>query len=238
MPQKYSSCLIYIAIVGFLTSCSALKSTSRSSNTANTASNPRFINGIEITPGMSTTQIRHLEREMKRTEKIEAAQSKVNTSAYANTEKATSLQIKYCTILDVPIESMSGDSDLLQEVDEWWGTPYQMGGSTKSGIDCSALTQIFLQDIFSTTIPRTAQQQYDNCAHPSSDEALQKGDLVFFGSSKHNITHVGVYITNNKFVHASTSRGVMISDLNDAYWGRRYIGSGRYATTSNTVSQN
>lgn len=235
MLQKISSYISFVFLVGFLSSCSALKK-STNDNTARTQSNPRFINGIEITPGMSTTQIRHLEREAKRTEKLEAQQAKVNTSVYAGTETATALQLKYCTILDVPVETISGDSDLLQEVDEWWGTPYRMGGNTKSGIDCSAFSQIFMQDIFTTSIPRTAQQQYDNCTLSNNDEPLKKGDLVFFGSSKRNISHVGVYITNNKFVHASTSRGVMISDLNDNYWGKRYVGSGRYKV--DTSAQN
>lgn len=231
MPQKISIYISYLALIGFLSSCSALKK-STSDNTARNQSNPRFINGIEITPGMTTTQIRHLEREMKRAEKIESKEAKVNIDANLNTENASGLQAKYCTILDVPVETISDDAALLQEVDDWWGTPYRMGGTTKSGVDCSAFSQIVLQDIFETTIPRTAQQQYDNCAHPDAGEQLQKGDLVFFGSSKRNITHVGVYITNNKFVHASTSRGVMISDLNDTYWGRKYIGSGRYQAGS------
>lgn len=234
MPQKYSSYILYIVLIGFLSSCSALRSTKSSPSTAATHPNPRFINGIEVTPGMTTTQIKHLEREARRTEKIEAQQSKVDLGSL-RAGNATALQAKYCVLLDVPIETMTVDDGLLQEVDEWWGTPYRMGGNSKSGIDCSAFSQTVLQDIYATSIPRTAQQQYDNCAHPDEGEQLQKGDLVFFGSSRHNITHVGVYITNNKFVHASTSHGVMISDLNDIYWGKRYIGSGRYRL-SNTAS--
>ena len=234
MPKKFSSHHItYLLIVGFLTSCSELKSTHSTSNTAGTPANPRFINGIEITPGMSTTLIRHIERTLKHKEKIEAGHGQAST----NTEAVSALQVKYGTILDVPIESIVGDSALLQEVDDWWGTPYQMGGATKSGVDCSAFSQIVLQDIFATSIPRTAQQQYENATHTSPTEQLQKGDLVFFGSGKHHISHVGIYIANNKFVHASSSHGVMISDLNDSYWGRRYVGSGRYSL-SDTISRN
>ncbi|MFT4204478.1 MAG: C40 family peptidase [Chitinophagaceae bacterium] len=232
MSPKVSSYLCYFAIAGCLTSCSALRSSS-SSNTASRQSTPRFINGIEITPGMSMTQIRHLEKESKRNEQIETKEHMLNTAALGTTN-ATALQAKYCTILDVPVETISNDENILQEVDEWWGTPYRLGGTSKSGIDCSAFCQVFLQDIYATSIPRTAQQQYDNCVHPDTGQPLQKGDLVFFGSGKHNITHVGVYLTNNKFVHASTSRGVMISDLNDTYWSPRYVGSGRYTSASTT----
>ena len=233
MLQKVSPNILYCCLALLLTSCSALKS----AKTSTTSSSPRFIDGIEITPGMTTTQIKHLERDMRRNEKLEAKQAKVE-GIKTNTENISPLQAKYCVILDVPIETMNADGELLQEVDEWWGTPYRMGGNTKDGVDCSAFSQIFLQDIYATSIPRTAQQQYDNCAHPSSQEPLQKGDLVFFGSSQRNITHVGVYIANNKFVHASTSKGVMISDLNDNYWSNRYIGGGRYAISSTTLSNN
>ncbi|PZP51968.1 MAG: hypothetical protein DI598_01905 [Pseudopedobacter saltans] len=235
MSQKFSFYILIGSIALFLTSCSALKSTNSS-----TARNdrPRFIDGIEVTPGMSSTQIKHLEKEVKRNEKLEARQAKVNTENNLSTESSTALQAKYCVILDVPIETMSEDGALLREVDDWWGTPYRMGGNTKKGIDCSAFSQIVLQDIYETSIPRTAQQQYDNSVHPSSDQQLQKGDLVFFGTSKNNVTHVGVYITNNKFVHASSSKGVMISDLNEKYWEKRFVGSGRYQAYSNSTTQN
>lgn len=234
MSQKFSLYTFYIAVAIFLTSCSALKSTS-SSTASNT--HPKFINGIEVTPGTSKTQIKHMEKEIRKNEMLEARQAKVD-GINTNTEVASALQAKYCVILDVPIETMNEDGPLLQEVDEWWGTPYRMGGTTKKGIDCSAFSQTVFQDIYATSIPRTAQQQYDNSTHPSTDEQLQKGDLVFFGTSKHNVTHVGVYIANNKFAHASSSRGVTISDLNERYWSKRYIGNGRYQIVSASNSTN
>jgi lipoprotein Spr len=79
--------------------------------------------------------------------------------------------------------------------------------------------------VYGIDVPRTAREQYDFSAH-IKDGDLQEGDLVFFKSG-HNISHVGLYLANNKFVNASTSGGVTISDLNDAYWSKRYAGAGR-----------
>ena len=81
-------------------------------------------------------------------------------------------------------------------------------------------------------MPRTAQEQYDFSTH-IQDTDLKEGDLVFFESG-HNITHVGLYIANGKFVHASTSNGVTISDLSDTYWSKKYAGAGRVSSSFNS----
>jgi lipoprotein Spr len=75
-------------------------------------------------------------------------------------------------------------------------------------------------------LPRTAQDQYNSCDKVVVED-LKEGDLVFFKTYSRGVSHVGIYIANNKFVHASSSEGVTISDLNDAYWQPRYIGAGR-----------
>ena len=82
-----------------------------------------------------------------------------------------------------------------------------------------------MRTVYGINVPRTAQQQYDFSKH-INDNDLQEGDLVFFKSG-HSITHVGLYMGNYKFVNASTSSGVMISDLNDNYWSKKYAGAGR-----------
>ena len=106
-----------------------------------------------------------------------------------------------------------------------------MGGSTKNCIDCSAFTQMIMQNVYNINIPRTAQEQY-NSSQQINTEDLTEGDLVFFYTSgSRDITHAGIYLLNNKFVHAATSGGVMVSDLNDIYWKPRYRGAGRYITT-------
>ena len=140
-------------------------------------------------------------------------------------ENSSEVQSKYASILDVPADQLM-NTKLLLDIDYWWGTKYCLGGSTEDCIDCSAFTQNLMREVYAINIPRTAREQYDNSDHIKKDE-LQEGDLVFFQTYRHQISHVGVYITNNKFAHASVSNGVMISDLDDPYWKQRYAAAGR-----------
>lgn len=114
-------------------------------------------------------------------------------------------------------------------MEEWYGTRYKYGGSTKKGIDCSAFTLGLAAAVFGISIPRTAREQYEITERIEKYE-LHEGDLVFF-NTRGGISHVGVYIINNKFVHASVSSGVMISDLDDAYFTKRFVGAGRIKQT-------
>ncbi len=114
------------------------------------------------------------------------------------------------------------DKQLAQVYNEWGGTRYRMGGSSKRGIDCSAFVQTAFSDAFGMSLPRsTAEQRY--LGRKINRNELRKGDLVFFRGNK----HVGVYVGNNKFMHASTSIGVTISSLDDDYWSRHYTQSRR-----------
>ncbi|TLU75998.1 C40 family peptidase [Mannheimia varigena] len=104
----------------------------------------------------------------------------------------------------------------------WVGTRYRMGGTTKAGIDCSAFVREVMGKAFNRDMPRsTAEQRHIGRSISKSD--LRPGDLVFF--RKNN--HVGVYIGNGKFVHASSSRGVTTSSLSESYWSRTYTQSRR-----------
>lgn len=84
-----------------------------------------------------------------------------------------------------------------------------------------------VRDLYKAELPRTAQEQYDACQHINYED-LKEGDLVFFQSGRHSgVTHVGFYLTNNKFVHASSSNGVIISDLNEKIWRHTWHGAGK-----------
>ena len=144
-------------------------------------------------------------------------------------EKANWLQLKYSIKMDIAVEEIN-NIPLLKKIDEWWGTPYCLGGSTKGCIDCSFFTLDVMKNIYNINLKRTAAEQYEQCVKIDWSE-LKEGDLIFFKTEgRRNITHVGIYLTNNKFAHASTSQGVTISDLADSYWQKRLFSLGRVAT--------
>ncbi|MBX9735127.1 MAG: C40 family peptidase, partial [Chitinophagaceae bacterium] len=166
-------------------------------NTPKKKGDRKFIDGIEVTPGAKVIS-KH------KTTSITTAKkpSSTNRTTGNNIERASILQLKYAVIMDVPVEDLT-NIPLLELIDKWWGTKYCMGGSTENCIDCSAFTQVILREIYAQSLPRTSQEQY-NMAKRVEYEDLQEGDLVFFSAGGKAITHVGVYLQNNKFVHAST----------------------------------
>ncbi len=101
-----------------------------------------------------------------------------------------------------------------------------MGGTTKKGIDCSAFSGTLLSTIYSFNMPRTAREQYKICERLNKEDLLP-GDLVFFNTRGRGVSHVGVYLDNNHFVHSSSSEGVKISSLDEDYYSRKFICGGR-----------
>lgn len=118
---------------------------------------------------------------------------------------------------------------LYAELRSWLGTPYRYAASDKgSGTDCSGMVKEVYATVYDKKLERNSAKMYEkNCKEISRDD-LREGDLVFFitGSSG-RISHVGIYLKEGKFVHASSSRGVMVSDMADRYWREHYAASGR-----------
>jgi lipoprotein Spr len=190
------------------------------------SASPSLIDGISFTPDgiLKTT-------ESGGTKSIKNIAAPVVTKESAPVAEVTSsvienlsgLQFKYAMMMDVNVESLKNIS-LLGFIDNWFGTRYRLGGTTRRGIDCSALTEALLLAVYGFNIPRTARQQYDACEHVDKDE-LKEGDLIFFNTHG-GVSHVGVYLENDYFIHAS-SHGVKISSLDDRYYSRRFICGGR-----------
>jgi lipoprotein Spr len=136
-------------------------------------------------------------------------------------------QFKYAILLDIPVEEIANNK-LVQYIDSWYGTPYRYGGNDKNGIDCSAFVQTFMQYIYGIALARISAEQYKQSKRIHRED-LEEGDLVFFVTRgrRAGVSHVGIYLCNNKFVHASTSGGVMISSLDEPYYQSHYSGAGR-----------
>ncbi|MBS1651609.1 MAG: C40 family peptidase [Bacteroidetes bacterium] len=117
-------------------------------------------------------------------------------------------------------------SKLYSFIDAWYGVPYKYGGCQKTGVDCSCFTQNLFKEVYTKNIARTAGDVYKQCKKIKGD-SYEEGDLLFFKTDGKTISHVGVYLKNGKFVHSSTSKGVMISDLNENYYKKCFYAAGK-----------
>lgn len=121
------------------------------------------------------------------------------------------------------------DSKLDSAVSSVAGTPYSYGGTTTKGFDCSGFTMYIFKQ-FDINLPHQSGSQYQMGEAVEKDN-LQPGDLVFFNTSGSGISHVGVYVGDNKFAHASTNKGVIVSGLGESYYANRYVGAKRITST-------
>ncbi|GAA0559486.1 C40 family peptidase [Chitinophaga japonensis] len=154
------------------------------------------------------------------------AGSMASSAGSAELENAQAWQFKYAQLLDVAVEEVR-NARLYHFIEDWWGTPYRYGGKSKQGIDCSAFVNTLMSAVFRQNLMGSSYQMYEHVKKLRSRNELREGDLVFFSIGRKRVSHVGVYLENDRFVHASTSSGVMISDLNETYWRRYYTGAGR-----------
>lgn len=106
------------------------------------------------------------------------------------------------------------------------GIPYDYSGEDSDGMDCSALVQIVYDEGAGVAIPRSSEEQFA-VGVPLKDEPLQFGDLVFFNTTGRTPSHVGVYVGDGLFAHASVSNGVTVSFLSQEYYAQRYVGARR-----------
>lgn len=121
-----------------------------------------------------------------------------------------------------PVDQDAMINRLEQHRKSWAGTRYVLGGTTKRGVDCSGFTQVTYQELFGKSLPRMTVDQA-KVGKKIAREQLKTGDLVFFNTGRGpNGKHVGIYVKNGEFLHASTKKGVIYSNLNNPYWNKAF----------------
>lgn len=129
------------------------------------------------------------------------------------------------------VRIVPGDNIFLyNEGAKWLGTPHRMGGTTRKGVDCSGLVTNLYREVYGKQLSRSSADMLKYNCKKVGRSRLKEGDLVFFqtgGGRKKTPNHVGIYLKNGKFIHASTSKGVIVSNLSEPYYIRTFITGGK-----------
>jgi lipoprotein Spr len=227
LNKKMKNQFILLILLLNLTACNVFRPASQpadnlSSDKTNAPggnTNPRFIENISTES--TVTADKPVEKPLYRNA------SAKTTIPISGNEVYDSLQFKYAILTNSPVEELNNPR-LLLFMDQWYGVPYHYGGKSKDGIDCSAFTCQLISEVYNVNqLPRMSADQF-KATRRILKKDLREGDLVFFHTlgKGHKVTHVGVYLYNNRFVHASVA-GVQISDLGEGYYLHHYVGAGR-----------
>jgi len=194
------------AVAAYLVGCSSSAPRFTSGNNGTVSNKPRF--SYDETPDQL---------------KVEKAEAKSEDDRPVSTEKMKSEIDKLGAHPGAsPQSNVRGL--LMTMILSYMGTPYKIGGTDHSGIDCSGFSMVVFDSVFKIELPHSARQQSGRGESVSKDD-LQAGDLVFFKTTGTGISHVGIYIGDDLFAHASVSQGVTISSLESTYYKKRYAGA-------------
>jgi lipoprotein Spr len=141
-------------------------------------------------------------------------------------ETVDPLIAKYAEMISLDPTEIS-NYPLYHFIEDWYGVRYRWGGEDNTGIDCSAFSQKLYGKVYGKEMYRTVKEQHKKAEKIKDADDAEEGDLVFFRIHHLRVSHVGVYLANGYFVHASRTQGVVISNLSSKYWHRRYAGCGR-----------
>ncbi|CAM4414457.1 C40 family peptidase [Zobellia nedashkovskayae] len=172
-------------------------------------------------------------QEMEKSKRLAAekvTQDKKEKTIIKPTYLTKEQRLDFSELLGIPYEDLKNEK-LYANINDWMDTPYQWGGTTKNGVDCSAYVQDIYQKVYGFDLPRTSIEQFnfDIKAHFSGQKFLQQGDLLFFRLQDEDkvVSHVGIYLQNGKFTGSNSPRGVQIVDLNSKYWQDRFVSGAR-----------
>lgn len=131
--------------------------------------------------------------------------------------------------LGFPISKKDPNLTLYSEAVNWLGVPYKYGGNTHKGVDCSGLTCNIYREVYHFKLERTVAAMYKKNCRKISRHSLRPGDLVFFNTAKtkKSVSHVGIFLKDNIFIHATTNSGVRMNTLDDPYYKKRWISGGK-----------
>ncbi len=216
MLKKHTLGLVSFALFSIstlVTSCYSSQQLVQPSLTEKVSRNPKFLDGVTLNGADHVLALSSENMKNEGGRRIDVTMT-------------NAIQVKFASLMDVLPRTIS-NMPLYAFINEWYGTRYRLGGTDKTGIDCSAFVQKCYENIFGMSLLRTAIEQFNTSNLVWSSDKLKEGDLVFFRIHSSRISHVGIYLMNNFFVHASSSHGVMISNLNESYWQRYYACGGR-----------
>ncbi|MED5612030.1 MULTISPECIES: C40 family peptidase [Pseudomonas] len=160
---------------------------------------------------------------------VEASPRATRSYAPAPLELRVPVQGKELLSIAQPAKPQPSDAhQVTQRAFSMIGTPYRWGGTSPKGFDCSGLVKYVFRDVDDVELPRTARAIYQSSNPKVARRDLQPGDLVFFRIRSRNVDHVGIYVGNDRFVHAPRrGQKVKVANLNDKYWQRHYLAAKR-----------
>ena len=149
-----------------------------------------------------------------------------STTKKTSTVNNKSFYKDYSEKLGIPL---SGNENklLITTISDWLGVPYKYGDCSKQGIDCSCFVQIIFRDVYKKDISRQTIDIFNKDIEIIDKSKLKEGDLVFFKIASQKPDHVGIYLSDGHFVHASSKKGIMISSLNEDYFKKYFFNAGR-----------
>lgn len=140
----------------------------------------------------------------------------------------------YSQILGYQVKEVF-NTKVFDLIDTWLNTPYKYAGKNENGIDCSGFVNVIIKAVYGNSFGCSSADMYNKLPHVSLKN-LSPGDLVFFKTRGRRISHVGMYLGQDKFVHSSTSSGVIVSDLNQPYYKKRFAKGGKITLDESTTS--